>query len=139
MGWMPPFGMDAASAGLQQWMLHLQVCNNGCSICRFATLDVPSAGLQQWMLHLQVCNNGCTICRFASMDVLSAGLQQWMFYLQVCNNGCCTCRFATMEGIVGLVRLFQQFTFSLNEAKHGNKPLEQQSLITLMPKVICSL
>lgn len=43
-------------------------------------------------------------------------------------------RFATMEGVVALVRLYQQFTFSVNQEKHGNKPLEQQSLITLMPK-----
>lgn len=41
-----------------------------------------------------------------------------------------------MEGVVALVRLYQQFTFSLDQDKHGNKPLEQQSLITLMPKVM---
>ena len=40
-----------------------------------------------------------------------------------------------MEGVLALIRLYQKFTFSLNEAKHGGRPLEQQSLITLMPKV----
>lgn len=49
------------------------------------------------------------------------------------------CRFATMEGVLALIRLYQKFTFSLNEAKHGGRPLEQQSLITLMPKVSLAL
>ena len=44
-------------------------------------------------------------------------------------------RFATMEGILALVRLYQKFTFTLNEKKHGGRPLEYESLITLMPKV----
>lgn len=39
-----------------------------------------------------------------------------------------------MEGVLALVRLFQRFTFSLNNQKHGGKPLEHESLITLMPK-----
>lgn len=41
----------------------------------------------------------------------------------------------TLEGVLALVRLFQRFTFSLNDQKHGGKPLEHESLITLMPKV----
>ena len=44
-------------------------------------------------------------------------------------------RFATMEGISALVRLYHKFTFTLNEKKHGGRPLEYESLITLMPKV----
>ena len=44
-------------------------------------------------------------------------------------------RSATMEGVLALVRLFQRFTFSLNDQKHGGKPLEHESLSTLMPKV----
>ena len=40
-----------------------------------------------------------------------------------------------MEGVLALVRLYQRFTFSLNEQKHAGKPLEYESLITLMPKV----
>ena len=45
------------------------------------------------------------------------------------------CRFATMEGVLALVRLYQKYTFSLNEHIHGGRPLEHESLITLMPKV----
>ncbi len=48
------------------------------------------------------------------------------------------CRFATMEGVLALVRLYQRFTFTLNDQKHGGKPLEHESLITLMPKVQCT-
>ena len=44
-------------------------------------------------------------------------------------------RFAMMEGILALVRLYQRFTFSLNEGRHAGRPLEHESLITLMPKV----
>ena len=44
-------------------------------------------------------------------------------------------RFATMEGVLALVRLYQKYTFSLNEQRHGGRPLEHESLITLMPKV----
>ena len=40
-----------------------------------------------------------------------------------------------MEGVLALVRLYQRFTFTLNDQKHGGKPLEHESLITLMPKV----
>lgn len=40
-----------------------------------------------------------------------------------------------MEGVLALVRLYQQFKFALNEQKHGGRPLEHESLITLMPKV----
>lgn len=47
---------------------------------------------------------------------------------------CIGYKFATMEGVLALVRLFQRFTFSLNDQKHGGKPLEHESLITLMPK-----
>lgn len=47
---------------------------------------------------------------------------------------CIGYRFATMEGILALVRLYQKFTFTLNEKKHGGRPLEYESLITLMPK-----
>ncbi|KAL3142384.1 hypothetical protein ABBQ38_002720 [Trebouxia sp. C0009 RCD-2024] len=47
---------------------------------------------------------------------------------------CIGYRFATMEGILALVRLYQCFTFSLDDARHGGRPLEHESLITLMPK-----
>ena len=40
-----------------------------------------------------------------------------------------------MEGVLALVRLYQKYTFSLNEQRHGGRPLEHESLITLMPKV----
>ncbi len=43
-----------------------------------------------------------------------------------------------MEGVLALVRLYQRFTFTLNDQKHGGKPLEHESLITLMPKVQCT-
>lgn len=53
------------------------------------------------------------------------------------KRNCCSmnCRFATMEGVLALVRLYQRFTFTVNDQKHGGKPLEYESLITLMPKV----
>ena len=41
-----------------------------------------------------------------------------------------------MEGVLALVRLYQQFKFALNDERHGSRPLEHESLITLMPKVI---
>ncbi|DBA91062.1 TPA: hypothetical protein ACH3X2_004165 [Trebouxia sp. C0005] len=47
---------------------------------------------------------------------------------------CIGYKFATMEGVLTLVRLYQRFTFTLNDQKHGGKPLEHESLITLMPK-----
>ncbi|KAA6428951.1 MAG: cytochrome P450 [Trebouxia sp. A1-2] len=47
---------------------------------------------------------------------------------------CIGYKFATMEGVLALVRLYQRFTFTLNDQKHGGKPLEHESLITLMPK-----
>lgn len=57
--------------------------------------------------------------------------------LEYCNVIVFACdRFATMEGGLALVRLYQQFTFTLNEHRHGGKPLEHVSLITLMPKVL---
>lgn len=40
-----------------------------------------------------------------------------------------------MEGVLALVRLYQKYTFSLNAQRHGDWPLEHESLITLMPKV----
>ena len=40
-----------------------------------------------------------------------------------------------MEGVLALVRLYQRFTFTLNDQKHGGRPLEHESMITLMPKV----
>lgn len=48
-------------------------------------------------------------------------------------------RFATMEGVLALVRLYQRYTFSLNAQRHGEGPLEHESLITLMPKVNTAL
>ncbi|KAL3152434.1 hypothetical protein ABBQ32_001484 [Trebouxia sp. C0010 RCD-2024] len=45
---------------------------------------------------------------------------------------CIGYRFAMMEGILALVRLYQRFTFSLNEGRHAGRPLEHESLITLM-------
>lgn len=44
-----------------------------------------------------------------------------------------------MEGVLALVRLYQRYTFSLNEQRHGGRPLEHESLITLTPKVSCAL
>lgn len=49
------------------------------------------------------------------------------------------CRFATMEAVLALVRLYQRYTFSLNDQRHGGRPLEHESLITLMPKVSSAL
>ncbi|KAL0031537.1 hypothetical protein WJX77_005935 [Trebouxia sp. C0004] len=46
---------------------------------------------------------------------------------------CIGYKFATMEGVLVLLRLYRRFTFTLNDQKHGRKPLEHESLITLMP------
>ena len=77
-----------------------------------------------------------TLCEKQRSCVLSNCL---MWFVMNLWHHCLTVtlrhRFATMEGVLALVRLYQRFTFTLNDQKHGGKPLEHESLITLMPKV----
>jgi cytochrome P450 len=43
-------------------------------------------------------------------------------------------KFAMEEGVLTLVRLLQNFSFSLDAAKHGGKRLQHNSLITYSPR-----